>query len=72
MALKDDPKVQELVAKEIEKAVKGKIRELTLAVRAVTAAAIEAAKETGDRATAKLLTGLNKEIVSALKGSPKE
>ena len=72
--LQDDPKVQELLnkagekaAKEQDKAVKAETKRNIETIKGIVAAKVNAAKEAGDKAVAKALAELGKELVGAVK-----
>lgn len=72
--LQDDPKVQELLnkagekaAKEQDKAVKAETKRNIETIKGIVTDKINAAKEAGDKAVAKALAELGKELVGAVK-----
>lgn len=67
MALIDDPKVQNLIEKEVTKAVKAETKRIVAAVKEVMTAKVEEAKVAGDKAGAKALSQLAKELTFAMK-----
>lgn len=72
--LKDDPAVQELIAKAVakaeadaEKARKSLVRDLTKTVTQAFTDAIASQKEAGNRDGARLLNGVKVDVVAAIK-----
>lgn len=67
MALKDDPKVVELVEKASAKAAKEENKRVTTLIKEQFAGAVAAAKDAGDKAAAKALGATQKEALAAIK-----
>lgn len=67
--IKDDPKVQELINKSVEKALKAQRKAIVSAVKETVGNVVDAAKADGEKASAKILKELGNQVLEAAKSA---